>query len=541
MRQLLRLFKIARVFAKYRLDTFFDNLPLRWYVRLALWLMLWRYVIPVRGRSEGERLRLALEELGPIFIKFGQMLSTRRDLLPDELALELKKLQDQVPPFAGDKARRLIEKALGDNVENLFAEFSAEPMASASVAQVHQALLYNGEEVIVKVVRPGIDKIIRKDVDLLFSLAGLVEALWAEGKRLRLVEVVADYENTIFDELDLRKEAANCSQIRRNFENSPILYVPEIYWDLTRQNVLVMERIHGIPVADVEQLNAQNTDMKKLAEQGVEIFFTQVFRDSFFHADMHPGNIFVSRENPSQPQYIAIDFGIVGSLSTEDQSYLARNFLAFFKRDYRMVAQLHIESGWVPADTNAVAFETAIRSVCEPIFEKPLKDISFGLVLMGLFQTARRFNMEVQPQLVLLQKTLLNIEGLGRQLYPDLDLWQTAQPFLENWMKERMGPKAVWKNIKQQAPDWLEKMPQLPQLTYDALQQIKQLETNRQQQLVAAEQQSGKLQRCWPKLLGLLMLAGAGATLLEPLAVVASLPPLGWLLTGAGLALLIRG
>ncbi|WP_261842835.1 ubiquinone biosynthesis regulatory protein kinase UbiB [Aliamphritea ceti] len=542
MRQLLRLLKIARVFAKYRLDTFFENLPLRWYVRLALWLMLWRYFIPVGKRSEGERLRLALEELGPIFIKFGQMLSTRRDLLPDNLALELKRLQDQVPPFAGDKARRLIERALGDNVENLFAEFSAEPMASASVAQVHQALMYSGDEVIVKVVRPGIDKIIRKDVDLLFSLAHLIEKLWAEGKRLRLVEVVADYENTIFDELDLRKEAANCSQIRRNFEGSPILYVPEIYWDLTRQNVLVMERIHGIPVADVDQLNAQNTDMKKLAEQGVEIFFTQVFRDSFFHADMHPGNIFVSRDNPSSPQYIAIDFGIVGSLSSEDQSYLARNFLAFFKRDYRMVAQLHIESGWVPSDTNVVAFETAIRSVCEPIFEKPLKDISFGLVLMGLFQTARRFNMEVQPQLVLLQKTLLNIEGLGRQLYPDLDLWQTAKPFLESWMKERMGPKAVWKNIRQQAPDWLEKMPQLPQLTYEALQQIKQIDSSRQQQLQqVSENTTSKAQRCWPKLLGILMLAGAGLTLLEPQAVVASLPPLGWLLTGAGLALIIRG
>jgi ubiquinone biosynthesis protein len=286
--------------------------------------------------------------------------------------------------------------------------------------------------------------------------------------------VVEEYEQTIFDELDLRKEAANATQLRRNFENSSILYVPDIYWDLTRQRVMVMERISGIPVADIEALHAQGTDMEKLAERGVEIFFTQVFRDSFFHADMHPGNIFVSRENPSEPQYIAVDFGIVGSLSAEDQSYLARNILAFFQRDYRLVAQLHIDSGWVPANTNVHAFETAIRSVCEPIFEKPLKDISFGMVLLGLFQTARRFNMVVQPQLILLQKTLLNIEGLGRQLYPDLDLWKTGKPFLENWMRERMGVKAMLKNIKQQAPDWIEKLPQLPQLVFDTLQQGRQ-------------------------------------------------------------------
>ena len=416
MRRLLRIFKIARVFARYRLDTLFEQISLRWYARLLLKLMLWRYLIPVGSRSQGQRLRLALEELGPVFIKFGQMLSTRRDLLSDDLALELKKLQDQVPPFEGAYSQRLIERALGAPVAEIFAEFNAAPMASASVAQVHEALLYNGEEVVVKVIRPGIEKTIRKDIAVLYTIARLVQALWVEGRRLKPVEVVADYENTIFDELDLRKEAANGSQIRRNFDNSPILYVPEIYWDLTRQNVLVMERIHGIPVADIEQLKAQNTDMKKLAEQGVEIFFTQVFRDSFFHADMHPGNIFVSRENPSAPQYIAVDFGIVGSLSPEDQSYLARNFLAFFQRDYRQVAQLHIDSGWVPPDTNVQAFETAIRSVCEPIFEKPLKDISFGMVLMGLFQTARRFNMEVQPQLVLLKtdrKSVVEVKSVS--------------------------------------------------------------------------------------------------------------------------------
>lgn len=472
MRTLMRSLKIAWIFAYYRLDTFFNQPLLPWYVRALLWLLPWRYVLPVRG-SEAERLRLALEALGPVFIKFGQMLSTRRDLLPDDLAEELAKLQDRVPPFSGDRARRIIERELKQPVDRVFARFEVEPMASASVAQVHAATLHTGQEVVVKVIRPGIGAVIRQDVALLYLLAHVVQALWIEGRRLRPVEVVAEYEQTIFDELDLRKEAANGSQLRRNFEQSSVLYVPEIFWDHTRQKVLVMERIHGIPVADVAQLRAQGTDMKKLAERGVEIFFTQVFRDSFFHADMHPGNIFVSRNTPADPQYIAVDFGIIGSLNAEDQSYLARNILAFFKRDYRQVAQLHIDSGWVPRDTNVHAFETAIRSVCEPIFEKPLKDISFGMVLLGLFQTARRFNMEVQPQLVLLQKTLLNIEGLGRQLYPDLDLWQTAKPFLENWMQERMGVKAVYRSVKEQAPEWLEKLPHLPQMVYDSLEQLK--------------------------------------------------------------------
>jgi ubiquinone biosynthesis protein len=464
--------KIAWIFSYYRLDTFFKQPLLPWYIRALFWLLPSRYFIPAR-RPQAERLRLALEALGPVFIKFGQMLSTRRDLLPDDIALELSKLQDRVPPFSGQLAQKIIERELKRPVTEIFSSFSVEPMASASVAQVHAATLNDGKAVVVKVIRPGISGVIRQDVALLYLLARLMQAIWAEGRRLRPVEVVHEYEQTIFDELDLRKEAANGSQLRRNFDDSAILYVPEIFWDYTRQQVLVMERIQGVPVADVAQLRAQGTDMKLLAERGVEIFFTQVFRDSFFHADMHPGNIFVSRDNPANPQYIAVDFGIIGSLNAEDQNYLARNILAFFKRDYRQVAQLHIDSGWVPRDTNVHAFETAIRSVCEPIFEKPLKDISFGMVLLGLFQTARRFNMEVQPQLVLLQKTLLNIEGLGRQLYPDLDLWQTAKPFLENWMQQRMGIKAAYQSIKQQAPEWLEKMPHLPQLVYDSLQQLK--------------------------------------------------------------------
>lgn len=472
MRTVLRSLKIAWIFSYYRLDTFFKQPLLPWYVRALVWLLPSRYLIPAR-RPQAERLRLALESLGPVFIKFGQMLSTRRDLLPDDIALELSKLQDRVPPFSGIQAQMIIERELRRPVSEIFASFSVEPMASASVAQVHASTLHTGKAVVVKVIRPGIGRVIRQDVALLYLLARLMQAIWAEGRRLRPVEVVHEYEQTIFDELDLRKEAANGSQLRRNFESSAMLYVPEIFWGYTRPQVLVMERIHGVPVADVAQLRAQGTDMKLLAERGVEIFFTQVFRDSFFHADMHPGNIFVSRENPADPQYIAVDFGIIGSLNAEDQNYLARNILAFFKRDYRQVAQLHIDSGWVPSDTNVHAFETAIRSVCEPIFEKPLKDISFGMVLLGLFQTARRFNMEVQPQLVLLQKTLLNIEGLGRQLYPDLDLWQTAKPFLENWMQQRMGVKAAYQSIKQQAPEWLEKMPHLPQLVYDSLQQLK--------------------------------------------------------------------
>ncbi|WP_372834271.1 ubiquinone biosynthesis regulatory protein kinase UbiB [Pontibacterium sp.] len=542
MKRLLRSVKILRVVARYRLDTFFDGMNLPFYLRVLLKLLPWRYMVAA-DQPRGERLRLALEALGPVFIKFGQMLSTRRDLLPDDVAEELKKLQDQVPPFGGAEAQHIIEQSLGQPVSELFAQFEQQPLASASVAQVHKATLGDGRDVVVKVIRPGIERTIQKDVALLYSLAQIAQAIWADGRRLRPVEVVAEYEQTIFDELDLRKEAANGSQLHRNFDGSDVLYIPEIYWDYTRSNVLVMERIHGIPVADVEQLVAQNTDMKKLAERGVEIFFTQVFRDSFFHADMHPGNIFVSRDNPQSPQYIAVDFGIVGSLTPEDQSYLARNFLAFFQRDYRQVAQLHVDSGWVPSDTNVDAFETAIRSVCEPIFEKPLKEISFGQVLLGLFQTARRFNMEVQPQLVLLQKTLLNIEGLGRQLYPELDLWKTAKPFLEGWMKERMGPKAVYRSIKQQAPDWLEKMPHMPQLVFDALNQVRRLDDSRARDLRAYAAARDELERRHrpTRYLGVaLILLAVVSGNDQAMDWLASVSAASWIAAGVGLYLVVR-
>lgn len=473
--KLRRVFVILWVVSRYRLDEFVPLSPLPWSIRFLFLLGPW-HLFPKPKLSRGERLRRSLETLGPIFIKFGQILSTRRDLLPDDVAIELQNLQDKVKPFSGDEAVRIIARSLKKQTSELFAEFSVTPLASASVAQVHEARMLNGREVVVKVIRPNIEKTIEQDIALLKLLATLLENFWADGKRLHPVQIVDDYERTIYDELDLQREAANASQLRRNFLNSELIYIPEIFWDYTHKNVLVMEKISGVPVADIEALREAGVNLKVLAEQGVEIFFTQVFRDSFFHADMHPGNIFVSREHPQKPQYIAVDFGIVGTLSPEDQNYLARNLLAFFKRDYKQVAELHISSGWVPENTRVDEFESAIRTVCEPIFERPLKDISFGQFLLRLFQTARRFNMEVQPQLVLLQKTLLNIEGLGRQLYPELDLWNTAKPYLENWMKQRMAPPGVLKNIRQHLPEWLEQSPEVPRLLFDAMTQIKQLD-----------------------------------------------------------------
>jgi ubiquinone biosynthesis protein len=464
-----RFITILRIFLRYRLDELIpkQHLPLR-----ARLLLLPCILFPAATLSRGERLRRACEELGPIFVKFGQLLSTRPDLVPADIVAELNYLQDQVTPFASDEFRSIVENALGASVDDIFSQYDQEPLASASVAQVHAAVLKNGKAVVIKAVRPNIENIISQDVALLLKLARLLQKYSSDGRRLRPVEIVEDYRNTIFDELNLQKEAANASQLRRNFANSPLLYVPEVFWEYTRSNVMVMERIYGIPVTDVDALKAQHTNMKKLAERGVEIFFTQVFDHNFFHADMHPGNIFVSRNNPELPQYMAVDMAIVGSLTREDQYYLARNLLAMFRRDYRQVAELHVQSGWVPAHVRVDEFEAAIRTVCEPIFEKPLKDISFGHVLLNLFRTARRFDMEVQPQLVLLQKTLLNIEGLGRQLYPDLDLWTTAHPFLERWLKKRFHPKTLWGELKRYSPEWIEKFPLIPQLIFNSLEQL---------------------------------------------------------------------
>jgi len=462
----IRLLNIIRILVHYGLDEFLFLFPPFKQVHFLRFLNPWSWF--TRRQSRARRIRLSLEALGPVYVKFGQLLSTRRDLLPAEVSDELAKLQDRVPPFHGPRARAIIEQSLGRPVDELFAEFEETPLASASIAQVHAATLFDGREVVVKVLRPNIRKTIRADLALMYLLARLIERGWADGKRLRPVEIVAEYEKTIYDELDLVREASNASMLRRNFLNSPLLYIPEIHWDYVRRNVLVMERIHGIPVSDIEAIKAAGIDLKTLAERGVEIFFTQAFKDNFFHADMHPGNIFVGTDG----RYLAVDFGIMGTLTPEDKRYLAENFLAFFQRDYARVAQLHVESGWVPLDTRVDEFESAIRSVCEPIFERPLSQISFAQLLIRLFQTARRFNMEVQPQLVLLQKTLLNIEGLGRQLYPDLDLWQTAKPFLENWMKGQVGARAFLDNLKRQAPVTLEKLPEIPLLLHGVLRQL---------------------------------------------------------------------
>ncbi|KGA39500.1 ubiquinone biosynthesis regulatory protein kinase UbiB [Pectobacterium odoriferum] len=474
--ELRRLYSIVRVLLSYGLDELIPKMRLTFPLRVGRRLLFW---LPNchRNKPLGERLRLALQELGPVWIKFGQMMSTRRDLFPPAIADQLAMLQDKVEPFDGKLAREQIELSMdGIPLEEWFDDFDIKPLASASIAQVHTACLKStGKEIVIKVIRPDILPVIKADMRLMKRLAGWLPHLLPDGRRLRPREVVLEYEKTLLDELNLLREAANAIQLRRNFENSPMLYVPEVYSDYCSESMLVMERIYGIPVSDVDALKANGTDMKLLAERGVQVFFTQVFRDSFFHADMHPGNIFISYEHPEDPQYIGIDCGIVGSLNKEDKRYLAENFIAFFNRDYRKVAELHVDSGWVPPDTNVADFEFAIRTVCEPIFEKPLAEISFGHVLLNLFNTARRFNMEVQPQLVLLQKTLLYIEGVGRQLYPQLDLWKTAKPFLESWLKQQVGLPAVFRALKEKAPFWAEKLPEIPELFYDGLRQNKML------------------------------------------------------------------
>lgn len=468
LKQFFRLVLINRVLVRHGLDEIVLAAHILRPVRFLIFLAPWNWIRRRKG-PRGQRIREALEDLGPIFIKFGQMLSTRRDLLPNDIAEELALLQDKVPPFPGRQARRIIEDALKQPIDALFDEFDETPLASASIAQVHAARLKNGNEVVVKVLRPDVERWIHHDLGVLFTIARLAGRYWSEGKRLRPVEVVEEYQKTLLDELDLMREAANATQLRRNFEGSDLLYVPEVYWDYSRQTVMVMERIHGVPIGDMDALRTANVNFRELSERGVEIFFSQVFHDNFFHADMHPGNIFVDVSNPQKPKYMAVDFGIMGSLSPSDKRYLAENFMAFFERDYYRVAKLHVDSRWVPEDTRVDEFEASIRTVCEPIFEKPLKDISFGQLLLRLFQTARRFNMEVQPQLVLLQKTLLNIEGLGRTLYDELDLWVTAKPFLENWMQDQVGHRALLRQLKHELPLWGEKLPQLPLLAHQLL------------------------------------------------------------------------
>ena len=471
--QFFRLVRIIGVAYAHGLDEIaLSSLRQRWLARLV------RLFSPRHRTSlpRGERLRLALTALGPIFVKFGQALSTRRDLLPTDVADELALLQDRVPPFDSATARHEIEAALGRRIDDVFSQFDDEPVASASLAQVHLGVLgpaagtAAGRAVAVKVLRPRMRAVIDKDLALMRLAGGLIERIWRDGRRLKLREVVAEFDKVLHDELDLLREAANASQLRRNFAASPILRIPEMFWDFCSENVIVMERMTGIPVSRTDELRAAGIDLQKLSRDGVEIFFTQVFRDGFFHADMHPGNIYVGVDGEDRGRWIALDFGIVGTLSDFDQNYLAQNFLAFFNRDYKRVAEAHVESGWAPPGTRIDEFEAAIRAVCEPIFDRPLKDISFGRVLLRLFQTSRRFNVEIQPQLVLLQKTLLNIEGLGRQLDPDLDLWKTAKPFLERWMAEQVGWRGLLRNIRQEAPRWSSLLPQLPRLLHARLE-----------------------------------------------------------------------
>ena len=463
-RVLLRLLEIQRVLLRHRLDDYVRATHLYRPLRFLFFLSPLVWFERRRQVSRGSRLRLALQELGPIFVKFGQAVSTRRDLLPADIADELAMLQDRVPPFPGPVARALIEQAYGRPLAEVFESFDETPLAAASIAQVHAARLPGGQEVVVKVLRPGMRAMIERDLAVLYALADLAQRYSREARRLRPREIVDEYQKTVLDELDLMREAANASQLKRNFAGSELLYVPEVYWDYCRNDVMVMERIHGVPISDLQRLKAAGTNIRRLAENGVRIFFTQVFRHNFFHADMHPGNIFVLVDDPQQPRYAAVDFGIVGTLDPRDQHYLAENFMAVFERNYRRVAQLHLESGWVPRATRIDEMESAVRTVCEPIFDRPLKDISFGRILLRLFEISRRFNVQIQPQLMLLQKTLLNVEGLGRDLYPDLDVWATATPILREWMRERTSVLALGRELRARMPELIEAARGLPEL-----------------------------------------------------------------------------
>ena len=534
MSSITRLHKILSVAAKYGLEDFLPASRSLVMCKLALlpYPMLGLFSSQ-RGGDRNMRLRLALEELGPIYIKLGQLISTRRDFLDPELADELQKLQDNVPPFPMPPIETVVAAALGAPAEEFFKSIDSEPLASASIAQVYGASLLDGSDVIIKVVRPGIEDVVKADIRLLKRLARLIEGVSQLGRRLRPIEVIADYEKIILDELNLQSEAANTTQLRRNFDGSTELYVPKIYWEYTRSKLLVMVRIDGIPVANIDDLNAHGVNLKHLAETGVNIFFTQVFEHNFFHADMHPGNIFVAKTDTSIPKYIAIDCAIIGSLTDSDQDYLAKNLLAIFKQDYRRVAELHVACGWVPPTTRVHEFESAIRSVCEPIFEKPLSEISFGQILVQLFATAGRFDMQVQPSLVLLQKTLLNVEGLGRQLYPQLDLWQTALPFLERWNAKRLSPMTLLRKLKDNLPELLEELPNLPQFLASAGSQGKQLAainlTLREQQEKDAlrRAQSRRSDRLLAALIAAAALASTSPSAREAVANAPSLPILG--------------
>ncbi len=536
-----RLIGIQRVLVRHGLDEYVRATHLYRPIRFLFYLSPWTWFARSKGQTRAEKLRLALEELGPIFVKFGQALSTRRDLLPRDIADELAKLQDRVPPFPGAAARAQVERALGCPVGELFAAFDETPLAAASIAQVHAATLHDGREVVVKVLRPGMREAIGRDLEVLHALAGLARRYWAESKRLRPTEVVDEYQKTILDELDLLREAGNASQLRRNFLGSPLLHVPEVHWDLCRRDVMVMERIRGVPISDVERLRELGTDIRLLAENGVTIFFTQVFRHNFFHADMHPGNIFVDVADPAAPKYAAVDFGIVASLEERDQYYLAANFLAFFDRDWRRIAELHLESGWIPPHARVGELTSAVRTVCEPIFNKPLGEISFGLVLLRLFEVARRFEMPVQPQLILLQKTLLNIEGLGRQLYPELDLMKTARPILRDWMAERIGPEAFAKGLREHWPDLAEALKMAPVVLQRAVRRAYEDDFRLRTESASVEALRDELRVSNARRNTLL--AGVAAFLGGVLWLTFATPPewLGWgLLFGGGAAMLAR-
>jgi len=525
-----RMIAIQRVLVKYGLDDIITETHLLRPLRFLFYLAPRR-----RDKSApiGERIRLALEELGPIFVKFGQAVSTRRDLLPPNIADELAKLQDAVPPFPVEQAVAIIEGAYGESVDTVFERFDKEPLAAASIAQVHTAKLTAGHEVIVKVLRPGVQEQIESDLAVLRVLAGLADRYWEHGKRLRPLEIVDEYEHTILDELDLMREAANTAQLKRNFQGSDMLYVPDVFWDYCRPEVLVQERIYGTPISDMDTLHEAGTNIQVLAENGVEIFFTQVFRHNFFHADMHPGNIFVITEDPERPKYAAVDFGIVGTLSPEDQRYLAENFLAFFDRDYHRIAKLHLDSGWVPAGTRVDQLETAIRTVCEPIFNKPLAEISFAQLLMRLFRVAQRFDVEIQPQMILLHKTLFNIEGLGRQLYPALDLWKTAHPVLKRWMDEQVGGRALLKDLRQNLPQFRDAMRELPAIIQNLGEQASEGRMNFKLQSPELQQIQKQLaaqqgQRYWLAAAATAVVSGTLVLILGPI------PEIGWPLIAVG-------